>query len=161
AQELVARTDTPSTLKRPDQVVGSLPSVTKPETKLPSATPEQKTSWWPKPVDLLARFDRLRAKNETRQWAEEVESVLDRLTQLAEPTSERLPEALAALRRAANDVAGIDESRLDSATAIELRLARHALQRRLDIWESLSHVLGAPQPQASADSARLEVCLVD
>ena len=128
------------------------------------AAPVEK-SWWPKPADLFVRLDRLQQRRETKPWAERTSKLLDRLSQLNDTSPARIQETVAMLRAAVADTHLVDERELDPNTAVEVRLTRHALLRRLDVWESLGNLLhkgAAPSALAgAAESKQLELCLVE
>jgi hypothetical protein len=117
--------------------------VLKPATPIPAKPADIAAvpSWWPTPVDLYARLDKLRERPATKNWAERAEAVLRHLATAQDAVSPQVVGWLDDLRTVAADPSGLDESRLDAETLVELRLTRHALLRRVDVWESLSHVL--------------------
>lgn len=136
-------------------------SVAKPEATQPAIV----QSWWPQPTDLVSRLEKLRGRPETRPWAERADGVLQQLSATVDPSAPEVVDLLDDLRTVAADPVVVDESRMDPAAAVELRLARHALLRRVDVWESLTTVLRrsrrGPQAVASDEHQSLEVCLVD
>jgi hypothetical protein len=135
------------------------------ETAVVEPTAPAEKSWWPKPSDLFVRLDRLQQRRETKPWAERTAKLLDRLSQLNDTSPARIQETVAMLRAAVADTHLVDEQGLDPNTAVEVRLTRHALLRRLDVWESLGNLLhkgAAPSALAGAgESKQLELCLVE
>jgi hypothetical protein len=127
--------------------------------------PARPASWWPMPVDLTERLDALLESRPTHVWAARTSATLARLLDTPELTSAKAAELVADLRRATAESLAIDELALDSATAVNLRLARHALVRRLDVWESLKEVVSGGEStrdsQIAEGTQRLETCLVE
>jgi hypothetical protein len=129
----------------------------------PEAVVQAPPSYWPRPSDLLDRLANLHETAATRAWADEVTSLLEELTTVQDVASSRTNEIFQQLRAALSNPALLDEQRLDAKTGLQVRLTRHALQRRLDVWESLSVVVrrNATDAVVQADVESLAVCLVD
>jgi hypothetical protein len=115
--------------------------------------------WWPEPVDLLARLEKLQTHQATSSW-----TVLGQLGNAGEPTAPGVVDLLDDLRTVAAEPVVADESRLEPQVAVELRLARHAMLRRVDVWESLTQVLRnetASAAVATDDPKSIELCLAE
>lgn len=134
-------------------------------TPAPLIEPKEPPSWWPTPVDLMTRLEALQTQAATRTWAERTTATLDGLLHTTDVAAPGAAARMAELRRAAADSLHLDEHRLDEATAVELRLARYALVRRLDVWESLSAAVRNDIARREAPKTeglqRLEVCLAE
>jgi hypothetical protein len=135
------------------------------EPAVPEPVVPPKPSWWPEPADLLARLKSLDGHPATHGWAERTIGTLEQLGKTDGLSTPEVAVLLGQLRRATADSLMIDERRLDEATAVELRLARHALVRRLDVWEALSdaarHEAAAVESPAVAGARQLEQCLTE
>lgn len=156
----------PTVVPAAPQLVASRPvepTLTTPIVEPIVATPIHR--WWPEPVDLLSRLEKLRTHELTGHWAARAVTVLERLATAGEPTSPEVVDLLDDLRTVAAEPVVADESRLDSQVAVELRLARHALLRRVDVWESLAHVLrndAETVPAVATDDPQsIELCLAE
>jgi len=128
-------------------------------------TPPEPKSWWPAPADLLQRLEQLGEHPVTGAWSARTTATLERLFRSDSLTSPEAADAIAALRRLTAASLEIDDRGLDAPTAVSLRLARHALVRRLDVWESLAEVV-QQQPSrlpalAQEGGRQLEVCLAE
>lgn len=164
----------------PQPAVAAIPELRPtPIAPQPSATPEAPTpattpivapvvvrpSWWPEPVDLTLRLQTLVAHPVLQGWAEQTTDVLRRLTETSDLLAPEVAGLLGELRRATADSLAIDERRLDETTAVELRLTRHALVRRLDVWESLhaasQRETAAVEPPSVRGARQLELCLAE
>lgn len=159
---------TPTFVAAAPQLVAARP--VEPTLKTPIVEPEPIAAasihrWWPEPVDLLARLEKLRGHAATRSWAERAVTVLGQLGVAGEPTTPGVIDLLDDLRTVAAEPVVADESRLDPQVAVELRLARHAMLRRLDVWESLTQVLRNDSAEvvavATDDPQGIELCLAE
>jgi hypothetical protein len=127
-------------------------------------TPVAEKSWWPKSIDLDARLARLKQRRETMSWAQRASELLTDLGRHDDASPNGIQETVAKLRAAVADTHLVDERELDPQTAVEVRLTRHALIRRLDVWESLGNLMKKariPAEVAEADTKQLELCLVE
>ena len=164
ATPLVARRDDPKFLRNPAGGLSSPQKIATPEPKKSTVTAKAAPSWWPAPVDLYGRLAALDQHPETRGWSQRTQQLLDNLTHTPDVAAANKAGILKQLRAALADTRLLEEQKLDPHTALEVRLTRHALQRRLDVWESLA---GLPKPEAAASAQaqrktdHLAVCLVE
>ncbi|MBI2823103.1 MAG: hypothetical protein HYX69_00265 [Planctomycetia bacterium] len=116
---------------------------------------------WPEPVDLLRRLDGLACECGCAEWAELVEALVVELTHGTKPADPRARAILAELRALSVAVDGLAPSMEDRLEVIELLRARHALVRRLDVWELVPALAAQPQSTnpAKADVDRLATAL--
>lgn len=158
--ELVAVRTAPTATQSPKE---NLPAAATLVPAKPEAVVQVPPTYWPRPTDLLDRLANLHETAATRAWADEVTRLLEELTAVQDVASPRTNEIFQQLRAALNNPALLDEQRLDAKTSLQVRLTRHALQRRLDVWESLSVVVrrNATDAVAQVDVENLAVCLVD
>ncbi len=158
-------TETPAVKPTPGVVDPRHAPLPKPrETIVTAPTPVAEKTWWPKPADLFVRLDRLQQRRETKPWAERTSQLLGDLAQHNDASPAGIQEMVAKLRAAVADTHLVDERDLDPQTAVEVRLTRHALLRRLDVWESLGNLMRKariPSEVAEADVKQLELCLVE
>ncbi|MBA4016400.1 MAG: hypothetical protein C0483_04355 [Pirellula sp.] len=161
--ELVASRMSPAAGANPTRALPT-PKVIAVPTPQPAPTPVVVKTWWPRPVDLLARLEHLAENRDTQSFAERSLSLLAGLDKITDAASPRTLEIVQQLRATLNDPKLLDEQKLDPRLALQVRLTRHALQRRLDVWESLSTVVkheSTPPTLVRASSEDLAVCLVE
>ncbi len=134
------------------------------ETPLPEAPPVGSHRFgWVQPRALLQRLERIAADARFGPWAKSTAGVLSEIAALGEPATSEVRTALKRLRRLAIDTPEPFSSLAASdPLAIELRLVRHEVVRRLEIWEAAAaaqqSVLTARVPSAT-DAERLALCL--
>lgn len=161
--EFTASRTAPAVGTNPTRALPSPKAIAAPATQ-PTPIAEAAATWWPRPVDLLARLEHLQENAATRSFAARCLSLLDELDEITDAGSPHTLKIVQQLRAALNDPKLLDEQKLDPRTALEVRLTRHALQRRLDVWESLSTVVkheSVAPAMVRASSEDLAVCLVE
>lgn len=161
--ELVASRTAPAAGANPTRALPGPKAIVAP-TPQPAPIADAAKTWWPRPVDLLVRLEHLEENAATRSFASRCLSLLGDLDQITDAASPHTIEIVQQLRAALNDPKLLDEQKLDPRTALEVRLTRHALQRRLDVWESLSTVVkreSSAPALVRAGSEDLAVCLVE
>ena len=161
--DLVASRTSPAASSNPTRALPSPKAIAAPMPQ-PAPIAEAPKAWWPRPVDLLARLEHLEKSAATQAFAARCLSLLAGLEDITDAASPRTIEIVQQLRAALSDPKLLDEQKLDPRTALEVRLTRHALQRRLDVWESLSIVVkreSAAPALVRASSEDLAVCLVE
>lgn len=157
------------------------PEVPKPEldVPLPKKTPaptvdldpaasiqaaRQPESAWFEPEQLLWRLEQLSCSEDAGDWAMKVIGLIHKLTDQGNVSPEETAEALANLRTAGEQVEQLIAQIGEGFEATQLRRLRHALSRRLDLWE-LAHrfeSIGRTQTDRGCpDSAQLALCLND
>ena len=90
---------------------------------------------WPEPLDLLRRLENLSCECECSEWALHAAQLVVELCENTTPIDERARTILSQLRRATEAVDPLVPSISERSVAIELLRVRHALVRRLDVWE--------------------------
>ncbi|MGC3969665.1 MAG: hypothetical protein QM775_20740 [Pirellulales bacterium] len=153
------RRTAPAAVVNPTQSLPKPATVATPQSVAPAAAPK---SWWPRPVELFDRLAGLQEIPATKPWADRAIALLDDLSSIEDSESSRAAQIVQQLRALLADPRLLDETRLDAKTGLQVRLTRHALQRRLDVWESLLGVLGRQESAVAsrADAEDLAVCLV-
>ncbi len=94
---------------------------------------------WPAPAALLEDLDHLAKQTESRDWARRASAGVNRLVS---STPAEAAKILRELRELADEANRLQKTLQDTATegaslASDVRRARHALLRRLDIWTRL------------------------
>lgn len=116
---------------------------------------------WKRPSRLLTELEKLTPSPECGQWASRVMNCLDQLA--AQPGREPSRQLLEQLSSEVELAYSIDGEIQDPATRTQLRLARHALRRRVEIWQT-TYALATEHGRteiATADPARLNTCLAE
>jgi len=128
----------------------------------PVLGPPPRTNRWPIPSQLLEQVAALEAHAETSSWASDVIRLVHELTADREPPSERTADLFLALRESTVAAEAGASSIGDERLASEWLRARHALLRRLDIWQwipKLDEPATTDAVAASPDCRRLGECL--
>lgn len=126
------------------------------------AEPSSEPSWWPVPDELLARVEHLVWRHETSEWAIRTSDLVWELTRTTGPHDPRAGQILSQLRRLAEAPEQLVPQGVDGDAAVKLRLAQHALVRRLDLWEpalALASLSGSVLAQQPAQCDPLATCL--
>jgi hypothetical protein len=97
---------------------------------------------WPEPVGLLRLLESLGSECECSDWAWDTEQLVLELCDHTAPTDERAGELIVELRSAASAVDAMVPQIKERSVAVELLRVRHALIRRLDVWELLPPLFG-------------------
>ena len=136
-----------------------------PRSRIPrrESAPAAGANRWTPPVDLLRRLESLGHASECSHWA------------VRQRPGARVDRAGAARHAGAKEIVGDLRAMTGSAeallvtiqqrdVAIELLRVRHALSRRLDVWELLPALQSTGESAADAarrDPTRLSMCLAD
>ena len=126
-------------------------------------------AWWPAPEALLRRLESLASHQACRMWAREAIRLIGQLDHAASPEDPLAAKVLADLHTLNSRVPYLISDRYDAALAAELRRARYALSRRLDIWRNMTTdrsavaSLGNPlhRPAIDRDNARALLAAIE
>ena len=119
---------------------------------------------WTPPADLLRRLESLGQATECRDWTVRVADLVRELTAAAPPTAPRGKEIFGELRATTGSAEALLATIQQRDVAIELSRVRHALSRRLDVWELLPALERTGESVADVtrrDPTRLSMCLAD
>ena len=117
---------------------------------------------WPLPVDLLRRLDSLGCECECTDWALQTSGLVLQLCEQSSPADQEAQEVFVQLRDACSMVDTLVPNVLDRGVVIELLRVRHALVRRLDVWELVPELLQSkptPGSLSEGSAARLTTVL--
>jgi len=126
--------------------------------------PVVRVTRWTPPVDLLRRLESLGHASECSEWAVRTSDLVRELTAPALPAKPRAKEIVGELRAMTSSAEALLTTIQQREVAIELIRVRHALARRLDVWELLPALQTADDAAAEAkrrDPTRLAMCLAD
>jgi hypothetical protein len=132
------------------------------DSAAPDIAPAVRTNRWTPPVDLLRRLESLAQASECSQWALRAGDLVRELTAPAPPAAPRAKEIVGELRGMAGSAEALLVTIQQRDVAIELMRVRHALSRRVDVWELLPALQAADESAAEAarrDPTRLSMCL--
>jgi hypothetical protein len=134
-------------------------SVAEPEL----VTKSKVNHWWPEPVELMARLDRLSEDHHCAPWAAEVRRQLQDLSEVDGPHDPRTKVILSRLQNLADEPRSLLVDVDKRPAGSEFDRARFALSRRLDVWRFVPEL---PDPQmrlaaSKRDPAKLSACLAE
>ena len=116
---------------------------------------------WQQPEALLTRLDDLAGDGSVGRWAREVGRQVQLLGSAVSRSSDEKPSIIQRLRKLAGQVDSLVEEKGEGPLAGKLRRVRHALVRRLDVWELALPIDGSTPERdlPAADPERLALAL--
>ncbi|MCG8585782.1 MAG: hypothetical protein MI757_13835 [Pirellulales bacterium] len=105
-----------------------------PANEDPHATPPP-LDGWPRPHALLDWLERVASYPEYADWSQEVAAQIRELTTPYRPSADRTEELLNGIRSAVNPIQTFIGETDDHHLKSQLRRARYALRRRIDLWQ--------------------------
>ncbi|MGD9647061.1 MAG: hypothetical protein AB7U73_15225 [Pirellulales bacterium] len=146
------------------------PAVNRAAARKPAVASDQpSTAGWTPPFDLLEQLESLQNESETREWATAALELLDQIAAVGGPRSIEGLGRLSPLRALATESSPLADRIAERFVSRRLRVAGHALARRLAIWNALSQADAAlesnHEPVVASDRAergdQLLSCLDD
>ena len=122
-------------------------------------------AWWPAPQSLLRRLEALAQRPASRMWASEARRLILELGQASSPHDSAVQRIVADLRTLNGRGRQIVSDQHAAELAAEIRRARYALARRLDIWEAIAEPdssiasVGNPLHRASVETNEAQALL--
>lgn len=156
------RTRTPSVQPSLALVPQAPPAVEAPTLPRVAPAPAAPPAWWPVPRELLERLTMLEQHSSAGAWAREVSRAIESLTRTAGPHDAEAQRLLAQLQELASDPRSVLHALPDGAELVSFELARHALERRLDVWSQMANAPPSASSLAFApppDPQRLALCI--
>ncbi len=127
-------------------------------------TPTLAKSHWTAPTTLLESLDELSWECVSSDWALRVSSLIGELCATPPPSSTEAAAILTELRHSSGEIDRLVRFVGEGQLAASLRRARHALVRRLDVWEMAQELLDENDAQfaiVQPDPHELAVALAD